>query len=432
MAQDNNPTTSQGKFSADSILDLLNEDTENNDEKVVMDSLADSLKDDDGKESDSKSDKAEKKDDKKVDAKAEEDDDKKADKDEDEQIDELVLPVRAKEILKKYPKLFEEFPYLKSAYYRDQQMTQIFPTVEDAQEAMDAVKNYQALEGDLLKGDIKSVFKSVRDADGNAFANIVDNLMPTLSEVDPNAYQFLVADVLKKAFMSIAGKARSTKNDALFDSVNAIYIDIFGEGFVPPQKFNSKNGNGNNGTGETDEAKKLKEERDQFDNDRFESVKTELDTRITNGLTRTIFDNIDTKGEMSSYVKKNAVKEVLENIDALIEEDDSFTRLRDRLWQSARESKFSNDSKIKIRNAYLGKAKSLLRDVIRKVRAEALQQAKTDKQVDSDNPVVKNKDVSRASEPQNQTRQRNSDSSSNNGKGGKPKGMSTVDFFNQD
>lgn len=40
---------------------------------------------------------------------------------------ELTTPVRRKEILKKYPTLFKDFPYLEKAYYREQQFTKYFP-----------------------------------------------------------------------------------------------------------------------------------------------------------------------------------------------------------------------------------------------------------------------------------------------------------------
>src|SRR5262245_51212983 len=52
----------------------------------------------------------------------------------DEQL-ELVTPVRRREILKKYPNLFKDFPYLEKAYYREQQFTELLPTIEDARNA---------------------------------------------------------------------------------------------------------------------------------------------------------------------------------------------------------------------------------------------------------------------------------------------------------
>src|SRR6188508_1980225 len=53
---------------------------------------------------------------------------------------ELTTPVRRKEILAKYPKLFKDFPYLEKAYYREQQFTEINPTIEDARVASEKAK----------------------------------------------------------------------------------------------------------------------------------------------------------------------------------------------------------------------------------------------------------------------------------------------------
>src|SRR6187399_1594582 len=48
---------------------------------------------------------------------------------------ELMTPVRRREILAKYPKLFKDFPYLEKAYYREQQFTEVYPTIQDARAA---------------------------------------------------------------------------------------------------------------------------------------------------------------------------------------------------------------------------------------------------------------------------------------------------------
>src|SRR6185436_17783046 len=53
----------------------------------------------------------------------------------DEQL-ELVTPVARREILKKYPTLFKDFPYLEKAYYREQQFTELLPTIDDAKQAV--------------------------------------------------------------------------------------------------------------------------------------------------------------------------------------------------------------------------------------------------------------------------------------------------------
>ena len=54
---------------------------------------------------------------------------------------ELTDSSSRKEILAKYPKLFKDFPYLEKAYYREQQFTEVFPTIQDARVQCEKAQN---------------------------------------------------------------------------------------------------------------------------------------------------------------------------------------------------------------------------------------------------------------------------------------------------
>jgi len=59
---------------------------------------------------------------------------------EEEEEEELELGPRRpsfKEIKEKYPDFFKTFPELREAFFRESEYTKIFPTVEDAKEALE-------------------------------------------------------------------------------------------------------------------------------------------------------------------------------------------------------------------------------------------------------------------------------------------------------
>src|SRR6187401_409402 len=91
---------------------------------------------------------------------------------------ELMTPVRRKEILAKYPKLFKDFPYLEKAYYREQQFTEINPTIEDARVASEKAKIMDIVEREIMSGDITSVLAAAKDENQEAFYKVVDNYLP--------------------------------------------------------------------------------------------------------------------------------------------------------------------------------------------------------------------------------------------------------------
>src|SRR6187401_3520536 len=91
---------------------------------------------------------------------------------------ELMTPVRRREILAKYPKLFKDFPYLEKAYYREQQFTEINPTIEDARVASEKAKIMDIVEREIMSGDITSVLAAAKDENQEAFYKVVDNYLP--------------------------------------------------------------------------------------------------------------------------------------------------------------------------------------------------------------------------------------------------------------
>src|SRR4030095_10511453 len=110
---------------------------------------------------------------------------------------ELVTPVRRREILKKYPNLFKEFPYLEKAYYREQQFTELLPTIDDAKAAVEKSQILDRFEGDLMSGNAETVLKAVQASNPKAFLKIVDDYLPTLAKVDEKAYFHVLGNVTK-------------------------------------------------------------------------------------------------------------------------------------------------------------------------------------------------------------------------------------------
>src|SRR5262245_60605887 len=81
---------------------------------------------------------------------------------EDENLLEITTPVRRKEILAKYPKLFKDFPYLEKAYYREQQFTELLPTIADAKLAVEKAQILDRTEQQVMSGDIIGVLSAYK------------------------------------------------------------------------------------------------------------------------------------------------------------------------------------------------------------------------------------------------------------------------------
>lgn len=414
----------------ESIISFLNED-DDNDDKKKEDLLAD---DDEETGPDEKNDDDEpvKKKDKDKEEDEDEDDEKKLelseeDEDEipdDEELDELITPAPRKAILKKYPTLFKDFPHLEKAMYREQEYTEIIPTISEAKEIVERVKNFDKLESEVFSGSSESLLKAVKETDPKAFDKIVDNYLPNLQKVDQSAYYHVVGNVIKSTIIGMAREAQNSQNDNLKAAAQILNQFVFGTSdFVPPASLtnNSKNE-------EVDSEKaKLQQERTEYIKERFDTSVGDLSGRVNNILKSTISQHIDPRGVMTEYVKKTAVRESLENLEDLIGQDTRFIKMKDKLWEKAVESNFSQKSLNAIRNAYLSKAKTLLPSVIQKSRNDALKGLGKKVKDDDDNETRPRTSLSRSAKSQD-----GREEEPRTKKGDIPRGMSNRDFIMSD
>lgn len=331
-----------------------------------------------------KEEKSEEKEDEDKDEKEEKDEDKKEEDDEDEdelkaieeELEEpdeekleLTTPVRKRDILKKYPNLFKEFPYLEKAYYREQQFTEVFPTISDAKEAQDKAEVLDKLEEDLMGGNTEKILTAIKKENPKSFNRIVDNYLDTIGKIDPGAQQHIIGNIIKSTIIALAREGNKKGKEKFLELAEGLQEFVFGTSeFKPPSKlFVAEEENK-----DTQREKELEQRERQFKRERFETTRDELNERIENRLLKTIDVNIDPKNSMSDYIKKNASRDAYDTLTDLMDKDTRFKSILDRLWEASIKENFSKSSTERINRAYISKAQSLLPSVIKKARNEAL------------------------------------------------------------
>lgn len=345
----------------------------------------------------------------------------------DEEKLELMTPVRRKEILAKFPTLFKEFPYLERAYYREQQFTELLPTIDDAKLAVEKSTTLDNFEKDLLGGNTERILQAVKQHDVNAFNKIVDGYLDTLGKVDQGAYYHVLGNVVKNTITAMVNEARKSNNETLQAAAVVLNQFVFGTSdFSSPTKLAAEEKK------EGGEEERIKERERAFTQRQYESARDDLTTRVDNILKATIEGNIDPRESMTPYVKRTAAREALEDLSSLIDQDSRFSTILDRLWEKAFEDNFTKVSLDRIRSAYLSKAKTLLPSVIKKARNEALKglgkRVREESEKEEESPREK-----KGLLPVGK-----STSSSSSGKTNKeqaqqiPRGMKSIDFLNQE
>jgi hypothetical protein len=283
---------------------------------------------------------------------------------------ELMTPVRRKEILAKYPKLFKDFPYLEKAYYREQQFTELLPTINDAKVAVEKAQILDRFDREIMGGDLTTVLQAAKEESNDAFLKIADNYLPALRKVDQQAYYHVLGNVIKDTIITMVRESRSLgeQGQPLQAAANILNQFVFGSNtFQPPQPLSKQSRPEDKG-----KEDEIKQREQQLVMGQFESTRDDLQTRADNVLKATIDGHIDPKKSMTDYVRKNASREAFETLEGLIAKDTRFRGLLDRLWEKAFEKQFDKESVDRIKSAYLSKAKTLLPSVIKKARNDAL------------------------------------------------------------
>lgn len=364
------------------------------------------------------------------------DEDKEPEKDELEELEEelkgpsdedleLMTPVRRKEILAKFPTLFKEFPYLEKAYYRDQQFTEVFPTIQDARQSAEKAQILDGFENLIIKGgDIGIVLQAAKEESQDAFYRIADNYLPALKKVDQQAYYHVLGNVLKDTIVTMVREGRSLgeQGQPLTSAANILNQFIFGtSNFQPPTTLSRQRDPQQEG-----QLNEVQQQRQQLFYQQFSQVRDELQTKADNVLKATIEGNIDPNKSMTEYVRGKAITDAQETLVNLMGKDTRFRGLIDRLWDKAYQTNFDKASTDRIKSAYLSKARTLLPSVIKKARSEALrglgrraQSDEVEELTPRKSPVTSGKSTSN-----NSGRIRNAKDI--------PPGMSTMDFLMKD
>lgn len=346
--------------------------------------------------------------------------DEEKEDEEEEPTEELTnIPFKKKQILKDYPDIFKKYPYLETAYYRDQQFTEVVSTPEEARELVEKVESLEKLQNTVVTGDMESVLKTIKEANSDSFGKIVDDYLSVLNKVDPNAFNVVLGNIVKDTVAAMFEEAQNIDSEELKQAAIILNQFVFRTSkFAPPTKYRKEEPK----VSEAEERVKQKER--ELVERQFKSANEDLNTRVNNVLKATIDRYIDPKNSLTPYEKKNAIRDALEQLQSTIDGDTVFSRTLDNLWKRAFQTNFDKRSLDNIRTAYLSKAKTHLLETIKKVRNEALRDKRT-------TPTDKSK---RGPLPPNRT----STSSPNRGKSGGeekstiPRGMSTLDFLNSE
>jgi len=300
----------------------------------------------------------------------------KEDKDEEVELEEtetetdeleFVNVPRKKEILKEFPEIFKKFPGMERALYKEAQYAELFPTMQEAKDAKEELRNLKGVESEIMNGDIESVLRSVKEQAPESFDKVVNNYIHTLRRVDEQAYYGVLNFVIDNAIVTAYQTGQEQNDEQLSIAAQLLNKFIHGNYQIRPPQYPRQVRQQN----DPREAE-IQQKQYELNHREFSSALTDVTERTENTIKATIDKYIDSRQQMTPYLRDKATSDVIAEFNGVLQSDPRFRNLLDNLWKDSAAQNYSKASKDKIRNQIINKAKVALPEIIRRVRADAL------------------------------------------------------------
>ena len=269
------------------------------------------------------------------------------------------------DIKKKYPNIFKEFPQLRSALFLAPKYQEIFSDPESAAEAAGKSQEYDVLEESLSgRGDPGPLLNTLAENNPKALKKIAENFGEALRTASPDDYTTLTTPIIEELLFHASRHANKVgdKNLLLASRHLANYVFANG-GEIPDISRRSAKPQ------PSEAERQLQQERAGYAAREENRALVDISKDAHSELGKVITAKLD---GLSDFEKKAIIKETRLEVDRTLKADRAFQNSITALWKRAADSNYSDDSKSRIKRAWLDRAKLVAPAIRNRLRQEAL------------------------------------------------------------
>lgn len=308
-------------------------------------------------------------------------DDKEDDKDEDDKLEDDDKPIKEedkelaradyKALKTEFPDLFKKHPEFKEAIFREQAFTEIFPTVESAQQAADAQITLEEITSSVLRGDAGHFIEQLKTEDAKGMEKFSRNFLPALQKTDKNLFLEIISPITSQMIKNVyeAGKKETdekTKNN-IMSAAKIVRRMLFGGDYEDIDK---------DFVGLVDADKDKKDEKEDKEvqqrlNIQYQKVQAEVRDACY-GLLQNEIDKGLADLKEKPGLKKMLTKQIKDEVLSEMDKDSNYLRRMTNLWDREQRNGFSGTLKSSFTTTFMGKAKTLIPKLRTQMRKEVL------------------------------------------------------------
>jgi hypothetical protein len=324
-------------------------------------------------EDDIKIDDPDEKDEEIIDDEEENDDEEKDDQDEsDEDKDsskeeDLTLArVDYGQIKEKYPTFFKDFPELKHAFFREQQFTEIFPTIEDAKRAAERELAYEEISSAVIEGDAGKFISELGSENKESLVQFAKNFIPALQKQDKDIFYEAIGPTLQGFVKNVYHHGVKEGDDNIKNAAKIVHKMLFGGGYDDVEK------SGDFEIRSDRREDKVSKEKESFMAEKYNRLYGEVTNSCYSSLESEIVKGLDDLKKTQPGLYKIITKDIKERVLSDMDKDQAYLGRMASLWKREQRAGFNGSLKNSLQTAFIAKAKTLVPKYRSEVRREVL------------------------------------------------------------
>jgi hypothetical protein len=298
--------------------------------------------------------------------KDEEEDEEGEEKDKKEEEEPVLARVEFKEIKGKYPQFFKDFPDLKHAFFREQQFSEIFPTVEDARKAAEIENAYNDITSAIVSGDANRFLHELKGEGDESLKTFSGNFLPAVRNLNKDLYFDIVAPEVQQFIKNVYSHGDKGKDENVKNAAKIVHKILFGGAYDDIEGETSLiNGD------RTPKDETVEKDKQNYFAGKYRALAGEVTKNCYDALDAEISKGLEDLAKQPG-LRKIIAKEVRGKILEQMDKDSLYLGRMNANWKKEQRNGFSGAHKNAFLALFLAKAKTLVPKVRSEVRKETL------------------------------------------------------------
>lgn len=281
-----------------------------------------------------------------------------------EEEEEYSGRVAHKDLKKEFPEIFKKFPGLRPIIARENEFAKVFPSPEEAKEALVQNKGFQDLSESILSGNPEVLLSEINKSSPKSLEKFVENFLPTLYKNAPAMFAQTVMPYVNSTLRQCKNDAQKSGDENLYRAVQYISRWLHNDINIPDEKAKDPE--------LEKERNSLENQKREFSQNTARKFSDSTKEETYNSIMTRINRDIDPEGVLGEKARKRAAQDVFEEIDAIVKADERFMAGLKVSFRKAEQAGYSREASDSIRSAYLARVKPLLPAARQKVLADYL------------------------------------------------------------